>query len=79
MQTLGVSVEVIHCGERRRMRLNKDSIIPWECVFKIIFPNEKIYVGSDTANTAHFNFFRYFDSPLKAKNEMLIGTQHAQP
>jgi hypothetical protein len=53
------------------MRLNKDSIIPWGCVFKITFPNEKIYVGSDTASTARQDFFKYFGSPLKAKNDML--------
>jgi hypothetical protein len=53
------------------MRLKKDSIIPWGCVFKITFPNGKIYVGSDTARTARLDFFKYFGSPLKAKTEML--------
>jgi hypothetical protein len=52
-------------------RLNKDSIIPWGCVFKITFPNGKIYIGSDTARTARLDFFKYFGSPLKAKDEML--------
>jgi len=40
-------------------------------VFKITFPNDKIYVGSDTARTARLDFFKYFGSPLKAKTEML--------
>ena len=53
------------------MRLKKDSIIPWGCVFKITFPNGKIYIGSDTARTARLDFFKYFGSPLKAKTEML--------
>lgn len=53
------------------MRLNKDSVIPWGYVFKITFPNEKIYIGSDTASTARLDFFKYFGSPLKAKDEML--------
>ena len=53
------------------MRLNKDSIIPWGCVFKITFPNLKIYIGSDTASTAKLDFFKYFGSPKKAREEML--------
>jgi hypothetical protein len=53
------------------MRLNKNSVIPWGCVFKITFPNGKIYVGSDTASTARLDFFKYFGSPLKARKEML--------
>jgi hypothetical protein len=53
------------------MRLNKDSVIPWGCVFKITFPNGKIYVGSDTAMTARLDFFKYFGSPQKARSEML--------
>jgi len=53
------------------MRLTKDSIIPWGCVFKITFPNKKIYIGSDTASTARLNFFKYFGTPQKAKTEML--------
>lgn len=53
------------------MRLNKDSVIPWGCVFKITFPNGKIYIGSDTARTARLDFFKYFGTPLKARNEML--------
>jgi len=53
------------------MRLNRDSIIPWGCVFKITFPNNKIYVGSDTALSARLDYFKYFGSPRKAKTEML--------
>ncbi len=53
------------------MRLNKYSVIPWGCVFKITFPNGKIYVGSDTASTARLDFFKYFGSPEKARSEML--------
>lgn len=53
------------------MRLNKNTVIPWGCVFKITFPNGKIYVGSDTATTACLDFFKYFGSPQKARNEML--------
>jgi len=53
------------------MRLKKDSIIPWGCVFKITFPNGKIYIGSDTARTARLDFFKYFGTPIKAKEEML--------
>lgn len=53
------------------MRPNKNSIIPWGCVFKITFPNSKIYIGSDTASTAKLDFFRYFGSPQKAREEML--------
>ena len=34
------------------MRPNKDTVISWGYVFKITFPNGKIYVGSDTATTA---------------------------
>ncbi|MDD2769547.1 MAG: hypothetical protein PHT19_12485 [Methylococcus sp.] len=53
------------------MRFNKDSIIPWGCVFKVTFPNQKIYIGSDTARTPRLDFFKYFGTPLKAKHEML--------
>ena len=55
------------------MNTNKkrDSIIPWGCVFKITFPNGKIYVGSDTASTARLDYFKYFGSPQKAKSKML--------
>lgn len=53
------------------MRLKRDTIIPWGCVFKITFPNGKIYVGSDTALTAKLDYFKYFGSPSKAKPEML--------
>lgn len=53
------------------MGLNKDSIIPWGCVFKITFPNGKIYIGSDAATEAKIDFFRYFGSPRKARSEML--------
>ena len=53
------------------MRLTKDSIIPWGCVFKTTYPNGKIYVGSDTAMNAKIDFFKYFGSPAKAKSEML--------
>lgn len=53
------------------MRIYKDSVIPWGCVFKITFPNGKIYIGSDTASTAKLDFFKYFGSPKKAKEEML--------
>lgn len=51
--------------------LNRDSIIPWGYVFKITFPNNKIYIGSDTAKTARLDFFKYFGSPAKAKDDML--------
>lgn len=51
--------------------MNRESVIAWGCVFKITFPNGKIYVGSDTARTARLDFFKYFGSPLKAKTEML--------
>lgn len=51
--------------------MNKDSIIPWGCVFKVTFPNNKIYIGSDTAKTARIDFFKYFGSPIKAKHDML--------
>jgi hypothetical protein len=54
------------------MRLKKDSVIPWGCVFKITFPNGKIYVGSDTAMTARMDYFKYFGTPIKAKAEMLV-------
>ena len=53
------------------MPLTKDSMIPWGCVFKVIFPNNKIYVGSDTGRSACLNFFRYFGSPIKAQDEMV--------
>lgn len=52
------------------MRLKKDSVIPWGCVFKVTYPNGKIYVGSDTAMKASLDFFKYFGSPVKAKPEM---------
>jgi hypothetical protein len=51
--------------------MNKDSIISWGCVFKVTFPNNKIYIGSDTAKTARLDFFKYFGSPIKAKHDML--------
>lgn len=54
------------------MRINKESIISWGCVYKVKFPNGKIYVGSDTAMTARIDFFKYFGSPVKAKEEMAI-------
>lgn len=58
------------------MRLSKDSEIPWGCVFKVTFPNGKIYVGSDTAKTARMDFFKYFGSPAKAKPEMLADLEN---
>lgn len=53
------------------MKKRRDSVVPWACVFKLTLPNGKIYVGSDTANTAQQDFFKYFGSPLKAKTDML--------
>lgn len=53
------------------MRLTRDSIIPWGCVFKVTFPNDKIYVGSDSALSARLDFFKYFGSPKSAKLDML--------
>jgi len=53
------------------MRLTKNTIIPWGCVFKVIFPNGKIYVGSDTAMNARFDYFKYFGTPIKGKADML--------
>tara|TARA_R110001599_G_scaffold299716_1_gene504767 strand:+ start:729 stop:1049 length:321 start_codon:yes stop_codon:yes gene_type:complete len=53
------------------MANNKETIIPWGCVFKITYPNQKIYVGSDTAKEAKADFFKYFGTPVKAKNDML--------
>lgn len=41
----------------------KNKIIPWACVFKVTFPNKKIYIGSDTAKTAQEDFFKYFGTP----------------
>lgn len=58
------------------MRLNKDSVVPWGCVFKITFPNGKIYVGSDTATTARIDFFKYFGTPVKARDEMHTEMGH---
>lgn len=50
--------------------MNKDKIISWGCVFKITFPNNKIYIGSDTDKTARLDFFKYLGSPIKAKNDI---------
>jgi len=61
--------------EREVMRLNKNSIIPWGCVFKVTFPNDKIYVGSDTALNARLDFFKYFGSPRKGRVEMMSDMQ----
>lgn len=53
------------------MRPNRNTIIPWGCVFKVIFPNGKIYVGSDTAMSARSDFFKYFGTPISGKEDML--------
>ena len=58
------------------MRLTKDSVVPWGCVFKITFPNGKIYVVSDTATTARIDFFKYFGTPVKARDEMHAEMGH---
>lgn len=50
--------------------MKSNSIIPWGCVFKVTFPNGKIYIGSDTALNAKIDFFKYFGSPKKGKNDM---------
>lgn len=55
--------------------LRKDEVIDWGCVFKVTFPNAKIYVGSDTAKNARLDFFKYFGSPVKAKTEMLADLE----
>ncbi|MDK2125171.1 GIY-YIG nuclease family protein [Parachitinimonas caeni] len=47
------------------------NIIPWGCVYKVTFPNGKIYVGRDTAATANMDFFKYFGSPKAGKRDML--------
>ncbi|MEY2688375.1 MAG: hypothetical protein RL375_2573 [Pseudomonadota bacterium] len=48
-----------------------DRIIPWGCVYKITFPNNKIYIGSDTAQTARIDYFKYFGTPTKSRHDML--------
>ncbi len=44
--------------------------VPWGCVYKITYPNGKIYVGSDTAKEALYDYFTYFGTPIKARREM---------
>jgi hypothetical protein len=47
------------------------NIISYGYVYKVTFPNGKIYVGRDTADTAEFDYYKYMGSPiLKAKNLM---------
>ncbi len=46
-------------------------IISYGYVYKVTFPNGKIYVGRDTAETAEFDYYKYMGSPiLKAKQLM---------
>ncbi|MGO9986339.1 MAG: hypothetical protein ACLPIX_19285 [Rhodomicrobium sp.] len=46
-------------------------IIPYGYVYKVTFPNGKIYVGRDTAETAEYDYYKYMGSPiLKAKKLM---------
>jgi hypothetical protein len=46
-------------------------IIPYGYVYKVTFPNGKIYVGRDTAGTAEVDYYKYMGSPiLKAKELM---------
>lgn len=52
-------------GKRSQQR------VAWACVFKVTFPNQKIYIGSDTAKNAREDFFKYFGSPSKGKAAML--------
>ena len=53
------------------MARRRDQVIPWACVFKVTFPNKKIYIGSDTAKNAREDFFKYFGTPSKGKASML--------
>ncbi len=57
------------------MAFNKETIIPWGCVFKVTFPNKKIYVGSDTAKEAKEDYFKYFGTPRKGKHQMLCDME----
>lgn len=50
--------------------MRKEDVVPWACVFKVTFPNEKIYIGSDTAKNAQQDYFKYFGSPSAGKKAM---------
>jgi hypothetical protein len=46
-------------------------IVRYGYVYKVTFPNGKIYVGRDTAETAEFDYYKYMGSPiLKTKQSM---------
>ena len=49
------------------MRLTRESIIAWGSVFRITFPNGKIYVGSGTARNAKQDFSNSSAHLLKKK------------
>lgn len=58
--------------------MQKDSdIIPYGYVYKVTFPNGKIYVGRDTAATAEYDYYKYMGSPIgKAKVLMHNEIRH---
>ncbi len=63
------------CNRRTEMAMfmpQKDTdIIPYGYVYKVTFPNGKIYVGRDTALNAEHDYYRYFGSPTgKAREAM---------
>jgi hypothetical protein len=48
-------------------KLHKNSIIEYAYVYKIIYPNGKIYVGVDYGKTATIDICTYFGSPRSQK------------
>lgn len=48
-----------------------ETIIPYGYVYKVTYPDGRIYVGGDLAQTAEFDYYKYFGGPsLAGKMEM---------
>ena len=47
------------------------TVIPYGYVYKVTYPNGKIYVGRDTAMNAECDYFKYFGSPSDKAKRLL--------
>lgn len=48
--------------------------IPYGYVYKVTFPNGKTYIGSDTAATAEYDYYKYMGSPI-GKTKALMHSE----
>ena len=61
----------MHTSDAKKGRIKNDEILPYTYVYKIIFPNGKIYVGADWGRNATTDVVSYFGSFKKSAHLIL--------